>query len=196
LLLLSICCLLTTKWAELYQYKYKTLTLETGQYTNIMICLNIFLYGIFILLIILHSSLQSTEQIDCTTTAAQIVILQRPAIVAYVYKAIYALLAILLALSFSVNAQRIIRISDRETDLMILSIICAVALIAQAIHLIVTSVLRSSDVISTVLTITIIELGATTALLNLYNRTSIFFLKKKITDSSIRISTVRKESMD
>jgi hypothetical protein len=212
LFLLSICSLLTTKWAEIYRYKYKTLTLETGQYTNIMIFLNLFLYGLFILLIIIHSALKSTDQINCTTTLEQIAFLERGTIVAYFYKALFALICIILAISFCLNAYRIIRVTGRELDvvsadgsaqttrkLIILSVICTVALFAQALHLIVSSIVRTREVIPAVITISVIELGATFALLNLYSKTSDFVkdIRSKTrtrSTNSVKLSTVSKQS--
>jgi len=176
-----------------------------------MIFLNVLLYTIFILLVILHSVLLSSEQVNCASTDADLQVLQRPEYVAYVYKAIFAFIAIFLAFSFCLNASRIIHVTGKELDvvsadgsnnttrkLIILSVICTLGLCAQAIHLIVTSIVRTRDVIATVISITIIELAATTALLNLYSKTS-DFVKEKTTRSkstnSIRMHTVSKHSL-
>jgi len=212
LFLLSICSLLTTKWAEIYKYKYKTLTIETGQYTNIMIFLNLLLYGLFILLIILHAALQQPETINCNTSDDKIESLKRTDYIAYFYKALFALICIILAISFCLNAYRIIRVTGRELDvvsadgsaqttrkLIILSVICTIALMAQALHLIVSSVLKSRTVIVTIISISIIELGATIALLNLYSKTSDFVKDKarsrsRSTTNSKQMTNISRQS--
>jgi len=83
--------------------------------------------------------------------------------------------------------------------LIILSVICTVALFAQALHLIVSSIVRTREVIPAVITISVIELGATFALLNLYSKTSDFVkdIRSKTrtrSTNSVKLSTVSKQS--
>jgi len=108
-----------------------------------------------------------------------------------------------------VNAKRIIRVTGGPFDvvsadgsaqttrkLIILSVICTVALFAQAVHLIAIGALKGKrEVIATVITISVIELGATFAILNLYSKTSDFVRDKtRRSTNSVKLTTVSKQS--
>jgi hypothetical protein len=184
LLFISICAIIVLRWAEIHHFAMKGP--DDSPIRKAIIPVNVVLYVFFIIIVILYFTLPSKKTVSCLSSLRELQEVSPASIVAYIYKAILAIISLMLGIAvlyygFAItrNLRKSKAIGQRQTQdrikkMLSVSVACTLTLVASVANLIASAVVRDRTAVDIIIVTLIIEIAAAALIISLFNPSSEF----------------------